>query len=112
MTAIKVRHSRKQDAEAIAELTAVLGRWLMKQETRTSADDICRYAFGPDRWCDILIAHDGERILGYALYRYFFEGFTGWWHMYPSDLAFAPDARRGGIGKALEREHLEALAKT
>jgi ribosomal protein S18 acetylase RimI-like enzyme len=103
MAAIRVRRARRKDAEAIARLTDVLGRWIMKKETRTTADDIRRFAFGPDRWCDILVAYDGDAVLGYALYRPFFEGFTGRRRMFLSDLAIAPDRKRSGIGELLMR---------
>jgi len=103
MSAIKIRRARRRDAEAIAHLAGILGRWIMKQDSRTTAEDIRNHAFGPRRWCDILVACDEGRVVGYALYRCFFEGFTGHRRMFLSDLAVALDARRGGIGEALMR---------
>ena len=101
MNTIKIRSARKADAEAIASLANILGQWILDKESRTTASDILRYAFGPRRWCDILVASDDGKVVGYALYRPFFEGFTGERRMFLSDLAVAPDARRSGIGEAL-----------
>ncbi len=101
MSLNRVRRARKSDAEALAELANMLGLWIMGADSRTSAADIRAYAFGPKRWCDILVAHEGPTILGYALYRHFFEGFTGHRRMFLSDLAVSPDARRAGIGETL-----------
>ena len=98
---IKIRRARRRDAEQIADLAMVLGHWIMGEATRTTAGDVQRYAFGRDRWCDILVAHEGGRILGYALYRVFFEGFTGHRRMFLSDLAIDPESRRDGIGHKL-----------
>lgn len=96
-----VRRARRSDAEAIAELAMALGRWIMGQDTRTTAGDIRGLAFGPRRWCDILVAVEAGEVVGYGLYRHFFEGFTGRRRMFLSDLAVAPDRRRDGIGHIL-----------
>ena len=98
---IRVRRARKTDAEAIAALARELGRWIMGEDGTTSGADVRRYAFGPQRWCDILVAHDGPTVVGYALTRHFFEGFTGRRRMFLSDLAVAADTRRAGVGERL-----------
>jgi ribosomal protein S18 acetylase RimI-like enzyme len=96
-----IRRARRRDADEIADLAMMLGRWIRDTDTRTTADDIRTYGFGRNRWCDILVAHEGDRLLGYALYRVFFEGFTGRRRMFLSDVAVAPKTRRGGVGHAL-----------
>ena len=77
MSAIKVRRARRKDAETIAHLAGVLGRWILKEDSRTTAEDIRVHAFGRRRWGDILVACADGKVVGYALYRSFFEGFTG-----------------------------------
>jgi len=101
MSDVRIRRARKADAEEIAVLANELGRWIMKANGSTSGDDIRRHAFGPNRWCDILVATDGKRITGYALYRPFFEGFTGNRRFFLSDLGVASGSRRDGAGHKL-----------
>ncbi len=107
MNTIKIRSARRADAEAIAALANILGQWILDCDSRTTARDVLRYAFEPKRWCDILVACDDRKIVGYALYRHFFEGFTGERRMFLSDLAVAPDARRSGVGETL----MQAVAR-
>ncbi len=99
--AVRVRRARRRDAEAIAALAMVLGRHILAKDSRTTTDDILTYAFGRQRLCDILVAQDGGRVIGYALYRVFFEGFSGYRRMFLSDLAISAGARRSGVGRAL-----------
>ena len=98
---IRVRRARKADAREVAVLANELGRWIMKQDGTTTADDIRRHAFGPQRWCDIIVATDGKHITGYALYRTFFECFTGNRRFFLSDLGVASESRRDGTGHKL-----------
>jgi len=79
----------------------------MGADSSTTADDIRRHAFGPDRWCDIMVGEQDGRIVAYALYRVFFEGFTGRRRFFLSDLGVASDARRDGIG----HEMMAAVAR-
>lgn len=65
--------------------------------------------FGPDAVASCLLAEEGERIVGFALWFRTFSTWNGTASIYLEDLFVLPDARGGGHGRALLTE-LAAIA--
>src|SRR5215469_12793085 len=57
--------------------------------------------FGPDRWFECLVAEDGNRIVGFALFCRRFEAHTREKRVWVGDLCVVGNQRRHGIGRAL-----------
>src|SRR5581483_2498708 len=66
-----------------------------------------RHIFGPRPYCEVLLAEDAGRVVGFALFFHNFSTFRGKPGIYLEDLFVEPEARGRGHGKAL----LRALAK-
>ncbi len=66
--------------------------------------------FGTKPVCECVIARDGSRVVGFALYFATFSTFLCKPGLYLEDLFVLPDARGKGYGKALLK-HLAALAQ-
>src|SRR5262249_26557871 len=66
-----------------------------------------RHIFGPRPYCEVLLAEDAGRVVGFALFFHNFSTFRGKPGIYLEDPFVEPDARGRGHGKAL----LRALAK-
>lgn len=65
------------------------------------------FLFGREPKAKALLAYDGDRPVGVAVYYYTFSTFAGLPGLYLEDLFVKPDARGGGVGRAL----LSYLAK-
>lgn len=63
--------------------------------------------FGPRPYCEVLLAEDAGRVVGFALFFHNFSTFRGKPGVYLEDLFVEPEARGRGHGKAL----LKALAR-
>lgn len=65
------------------------------------------HLFGPRPYCEVLLAEDGGRVVGFALFFHNYSTFRNRPGLYLEDLYVEPAARGSGFGKAL----LRALAK-
>ncbi len=74
-----------------------------------TADDLHEALFGPRPSAESLVAQDGERVVGFALFFTNYSTFVGRPGIYLEDLFVQPAARGRGIGKALLAQ-LAALA--
>jgi GNAT superfamily N-acetyltransferase len=68
------------------------------------------FLFGVDPRAHALLAFDGERAVGFAVYFYTFSTFPGLPGLYLEDLFVKPEARGRGVGRAL-LAYLANLAK-
>ena len=66
--------------------------------------------FGPDPAAEVIIAYEGERAAGFAVYFFTYSTFVALPGLYLEDLFVKPDARGKGIGRELLR-HLAHVAK-
>ena len=64
-------------------------------------DDLRSHLFGPRPAAEVLVAQDGEAVVGFALYFSSFSTFLGKPGLYLEDLFVRPSARGRGLGKAL-----------
>src|SRR5262249_984847 len=59
------------------------------------------HLFGPQPYCDVLIAEDGDGPAGFALYFFNYSTFLASPGLYLEDLFVVPERRGSGIGRAL-----------
>lgn len=69
-----------------------------------SADDLGEAIFGADKFVQCLIALEGEKAVGYAMFFPVFKTFRGERSMYLEDLYVSPAMRGKGYGFALLKE--------
>jgi len=104
---MNIRAMGKEDAVEIVAMARELARHVDDPEPRVTAADLVGDGFGPDRWCDGLVAEREGRLVGYALYCRTFEAHAVGRRLWLADLHVRPGARRAGAGRAL----MAALAR-
>lgn len=67
----------------------------------TTAEDLARTGFGPDRKFRALIAEWDGQAAGYAMFYDFYSSFQGRCGLFLEDIFVRPELRGKGIGKAL-----------
>jgi len=102
-----IRAAVPADVPALAALGRELNAHQGDPVEHFTEEAVVRDAFGAPPAFDALVAEQGGRIVGYALFVDAYE--SGWAArgLYLGDLYVAPPARRGGIGRAL----VSALAR-
>jgi GNAT superfamily N-acetyltransferase len=101
---IAIRDAKPADAGLIHGFIRELADYeKLLHEVRTSEDDVVRILFGPAprAFCDI--AEVGGAPVGFALWFYNLSTFEGRHGIYLEDLFVKPEARGGGVGRALLR---------
>lgn len=73
----------------------------LAHEMVATHDDISRWAFGPDKVIDVVLADYKGAAAGFALYFQSFSTFLGKPGIYLEDLFVKPELRGNGIGTAL-----------
>jgi GNAT superfamily N-acetyltransferase len=98
---IVVRLATPEDSEAVVAMACELARAV---EDPPPLIDVARFlsaAFGPERWCDCLVAEQGSTLVGYAVVCRGLEMHTGQRRLWLADLFVCAAARMGGVGRAL-----------
>ncbi len=98
---MKVRPATRADMAEIAELSRQLAAHVNNPDPGADASLLFECGSGPDRWFECLIAEDGNRIVGFALFCRKFEAHTRTKRLWLGDLCVARDKRRDGIGEVL-----------
>jgi GNAT superfamily N-acetyltransferase len=96
-----VRAMRPHDAAGIVAMARELAAAVGDPEPRLTQADLIRDSVGPERWFDGLVAELGGRLVAYALLCKGFEAHTAKKRLWLGDFYVRPDARRGGVGRAL-----------
>jgi GNAT superfamily N-acetyltransferase len=101
---ILVRKGRKADAEQFVDLVLALAEFEhldppTKQGRLRLIDDIFRR-----KKVNLLVASEGRRLVGYALYFYTYSSFVAKPSLYLEDLFVLREYRKRGIGFALFRK--------
>lgn len=106
---LTIRPGERKDVPVIAELIRGLAQYerLADQVTMTEAK-LEHALFGERRYAETLIAEDGGRAVGFALFFHNFSTFLAQPGIYLEDLFVVPEHRGSGVG----RELLQALART
>jgi GNAT superfamily N-acetyltransferase len=96
-----VRPALPEDARAIAALSRELAAHVGDPDPGADPAVLLECGFGPERWFECLVAVEGERILGFALFCRRFEAHTRQRRLWIGDLCVAQGQRRHGVGLAL-----------
>ncbi|MGF6772510.1 GNAT superfamily N-acetyltransferase [Paraburkholderia sp. GAS199] len=109
MTA-EIREATPADVAAIFALTYELAEFESLTHVFVATQDGLHDAlFGPRPSIEALVAQDGERIVGYALFFHNYSSFVGKRGLYLEDVYVQPSQRGSGLGTAL-LAHLASIA--
>lgn len=109
---ISVQAATPDDAEDLAALMAELDTFYGAPPTEAPADrlaQIRRLIFGPVPAAHVLLAWDGERLVGMASYSYLWPAAGVTHSLFLKELYVVEEARRHGVGRLL-MERLQAIA--
>jgi GNAT superfamily N-acetyltransferase len=98
---IVVRFAVPEDSEAIVVMARELAAAVEDPPPQIDVAKFRSVAFGPERWCDCLVAERGSALVGYAVVCRGFEAHTGERRLWLADLFVSSAARMGGAGRAL-----------
>jgi GNAT superfamily N-acetyltransferase len=106
-----IRPATLSDVPLILSLIRELAEYeKLSHAVVATEDDLRRSLFGAHPAAQVVIGHEGEEAVGYALFFSTFSTFVGKAGIYLEDLYVRPSARRKGYGRALLL-HLAALAR-
>jgi diamine N-acetyltransferase len=92
---------RPEDATAVIAMARALAAAVGDPEPQLTPTELIADGTGAERWFDCLVAETAGRLVAYALLCKSFEAHTGRRRLWVGDLYVEPEARRGGVGRAL-----------
>jgi GNAT superfamily N-acetyltransferase len=105
-----IREAGPADLPLIAGFIRALAEYeKLAHEVRFDEASLARHLFGPRPMAEVIIGEIGGTPQGFALFFHNFSTFEGKPGIYLEDLFVTPEARGGGLGKAL-LVHLARLA--
>jgi GNAT superfamily N-acetyltransferase len=105
---VSIRFAERSDVPVIAELIRGLARFeKLEHEVAMTEERLEKSLFGPKPYAETLLAEEGGRAVGFALFFHNFSTFLAKPGIYLEDLFVVPEQRGKGIGRAL----LERLAQ-
>lgn len=108
---ITIRFAAEADADLILEFIRALAEYeKLSHEVVATSDDIRASMFGEKAYAECLLAMDGDRALGFALFYNNYSTFLGKPGLYLEDLFVKPEERGRGVGKQLFAE-LASIAR-
>lgn len=97
-----IRTATAPDCEVLLGLIGRLAEYeRLADQLAVTADALRQHLFGPEPYAHALLAEDGGRPAGYALYFTTYSTFLGRPGVYLEDLFVVPELRGSGIGRAL-----------
>lgn len=109
MSEITLRDATTADVPVILEFIRALAQYeRLEHEVVATEESLRRTLFGPHPYAEVVLACEGVRPLGFALFFHNYSTFKGAPGLYLEDLFVLPEARRRGIGRQL----LTWLART
>jgi GNAT superfamily N-acetyltransferase len=110
MSGLSIAPATRADVPAILEMIHGLAEFeRLEHLCVASKDDIERALFGDQARVEVVLAWDGDKTAGFALFFHNFSTFLGRRGLYLEDLFVRPAFRRRGYGRAL-LVHLARLA--
>lgn len=110
MAAFSIRSATVDDVATVLRLIRALADYEKLAHEVVATEDSLRAAlFGPKPDAECVIAREGARPVGFALFFHNFSTFRGRRGLYLEDLFVEPDCRGKGYGRAL-LAHLAGLA--
>jgi GNAT superfamily N-acetyltransferase len=107
---IQLRSAERGDVSVIAELIRGLARYEKLEDQVEMTEALLATAlFGERPYAEVVLAEDGGRPVGFALFFHHFSTFLGRPGIYLEDLFVLPEHRGSGIGRML-LAHLARLA--
>ena len=102
---LTVREAKSTDVPAIALLIREFAEFeKLSQWCEVTETDLHEAVFGEQSFVRALVAMDGNRYVGYALYFPIFKSFRGERSVFLEDLYVTPDLRGNGLGLVILRE--------
>lgn len=97
-----IRDATAADLDALVDLVHALAAYERAPgEVVLDRDEFARHLFGPDAVARALVAEDGGRVVGSAIFFRTFSTWLGRDGIWLEDLFVLPEARRNGHGRAL-----------
>jgi|SRR5579883_2096021 len=97
-----IRPATPDDLPAIARLIRALAEYeRLAHEVVLDERQLHDHLFGPRPYAEVLLAQDGGRVVGFALFFHNYSTFLGKPGIYLEDLFVEPEFRGRGHGKAL-----------
>jgi GNAT superfamily N-acetyltransferase len=97
-----IRPANAADAPAICDLIRGLAEYEgLTHELFFDDHEVAKYLFGPHPYAEVLLAQEGDQVVGFALFFHSFGTFVGKPGLYLEDLFVLPEYRGGGHGKGL-----------
>jgi GNAT superfamily N-acetyltransferase len=110
MSTLHIAPATRADVPAILEMIHGLAEFeRLEHLCIASEDDIERALFGDQASVEVVLAWEGDRTAGFALFFHNFSTFLGRRGLYLEDLFVRPEFRRRGYGRAL-LVHLARIA--
>jgi len=107
---VSIRPAEAADVPVIADLIRALARFeRLEHEVVMTEELLERALFGDRPYAEVVLAEDGGRPVGFALFFHNFSTFLGRPGIYLEDLFVVPEHRARGIGRDL-LVHLARLA--
>ncbi len=100
---MRVRPARPDDMASVAEMARALAVHLQDPDPGDGRAALIGNVFGPDRWCECLVAEADGVLVGFLLACRRYEASMGQRSLWISDLYVVPGARGTGAGRALLR---------
>ena len=108
---LHIRPAAEPDVPLILSFIRGLAEYeRLAHEVVATEELLRRNLFGERRAAEVLLAFDGERAVGFALFFHNFSTFLGRPGLYLEDLFVLPEARGRGVGRRLLAE-LAAIAR-
>jgi GNAT superfamily N-acetyltransferase len=110
MDDVRILSARADDVPTILDLIRALGAYeRMSGEVVATEESLREWLFGERPAAEVVLAHAGEGVVGFALFFHNFSTFLGRPGLYLEDLFVVPEWRGQGIGRRL-MVHLAAIA--